>query len=102
MALAKFTIEPQPEKSILSSKTFWANVVVMIIAFMPSVQEFLKTTFPEGEQLAAWTVQIVALLNIVLRVLTKGPISGVVGATGYGITVGTKSLVNKLPFVNIK
>jgi len=101
MTLAKFTIDQQPAKPLWKSKTFWVNAVVLLISIMPGVQEFLQT-LPGGEEIAARTVQLVVILNLVLRTLTGGPVSGAAGAIGYGFKAGTKKLVNVLPGVNVK
>jgi len=62
------------DKHILKSKTFWANLIMFVLACIPDLREFLGTI--EGTDVATvWLVQLTNLLNIALRILTKGPVS---------------------------
>jgi len=55
-------------KSILASKTFWANLLGGLAMFAPQVQAVVP---PQYYALG------MGALNIVLRLLTKQPISGI-------------------------
>jgi len=101
MTLAKFTIEPEPPKSQWKSKTLWANIIILILSFIPGIQEFLKT-LPGGEEIAAQVLRLTVVLNLILRTLTGGPVSGAAGALGYGLKAGTRKVINVLPGVNVK
>jgi len=57
-------------KSILASKTFWANIIILLIAVFPPVQTFLLT-IPGGEVAAGYSIPILAGLNLILRLLTS-------------------------------
>lgn len=58
---------PSPIKSILESKTFWVNILAIIALFTQSKFGFI---LDENVQL-----QILAILNIILRSVTKDPVS---------------------------
>ena len=58
------------DKKIWQSKTFWANVVALVAALLPPVRDLLTQM--------GWSTEIVvsliAVVNIVLRFVTKQPI----------------------------
>lgn len=54
-------------KSVLQSKTFWVNVLGALLPLYPPAGEFVKSS-PEIVA-AGW-----ALVNIVLRLVTKGSV----------------------------
>ena len=51
------------------SRTFWVNVVMILLA---AANEFTKTVPPKYTEMA---VILVGILNLVLRLLTAGPIA---------------------------
>jgi len=54
-------------KKPLQSKTLWLNLMVALIAFFPEVSEAVKSN-PE------YSMVFFALVNFVLRLVTKGKI----------------------------
>lgn len=52
----------QNEKSVFKSKTLWANLILAIIAFIPSVRVVVTEEV---------LLQVMVGLNIFLRVVTK-------------------------------
>ena len=50
-------------KSIFASKTFWVQVVVLVATLFPVTKQYL------GDE--TWVLQVLAALNVLLRVVTK-------------------------------
>jgi len=50
------------EKNLLKSKTLWANLILAVVAFFPSVQQLVSPDL---------LLQFLAGLNIFLRLVTK-------------------------------
>lgn len=57
-----------PPKSFLLSKTFWVNLIVLLALLFPAVREWAAAE-PEAP------VIILAFVNLVLRTVTRVPIS---------------------------
>lgn len=55
-------------KSILTSKTFWVQVITVVAAFIPQVQSWLSTN-PEA------VVGVVAAINVLVRFATSGKVT---------------------------
>jgi hypothetical protein len=70
--MADPVLVPVESKPWFLSKTIWSNLLLglamMLGAFVPSVAEFIRTYFAEAG--VGW-----ALLNIILRVITKKELS---------------------------
>lgn len=60
------------KKSIISSKTFWANLIAIALLILPNLIDMGFEIDPK------WIALIMAILNIVLRMITKKA----VGLTG--------------------
>ncbi len=58
-------------KNIFSSKTFWFNLLALIVLV---ANEFGFATFERDPGLETYALVIVTLVNIVLRLVTKQPI----------------------------
>lgn len=73
---------PTETKSLLQSKTFWANLIVTVIAVFTALanQEWVKA----NPGLSAGIVAAVGILNIVLRYVTVLPIAMLLLAVGLG------------------
>ena len=50
------------EKSVLKSKTVWINLILAVVSFFPGVKETVSEDV---------LLQVFAVLNIVLRLVTK-------------------------------
>ena len=58
-------------KSIFKSKTFWVNAAVIIVG----VASMLTDPVQYGPEVAKWAAVVLAVVNIVLRTITTGPVS---------------------------
>ena len=58
-------------KSIFKSKTFWVNAAVIIVG----VASMLTDPVQYGPEVAKWAAVVLAVVNIVLRTVTTGPVS---------------------------
>ena len=65
-------------KSIFVSKTFWVNVLLLVIAVAPGLMDM-----PELQISKEWLGIIVLVANTVLRLITKTP-AVIVGSKGDG------------------
>jgi hypothetical protein len=103
MAVRFMIEEPKPKaaKPWWTSKTFRANAIILLIALVPPVQDFLRS-IPGGASIADNLDQVTVYANLALRLFTGGPIGGKVGAASYGLGLGVKRLVNTIPGVNLK
>ena len=60
-------VNVMPEsKPFYESKTFWANILVVLASVFTDISNFLGT---------GGTLTFVAVLNIALRVITKSPVT---------------------------
>lgn len=50
-------------KSIFASKTFWVQVIILIGTLFPAAKQYL------GDE--TWVLQILAAINVLLRLVTK-------------------------------
>jgi len=62
---------PQPTKGLDQSKTIAVNVLMLIAAFLPAVQDFFVSMGWGTEEIASGIV----LVNVVVRLMTKGPVA---------------------------
>ena len=59
-------------KTLVQSKTFWVNLVIVVIAAIVGVSNSsIVVDFPT---LVPWFAGVIGTLNIVLRLVTKTPI----------------------------
>lgn len=58
-------------KSIFKSKTFWVNAAVIIVG----VATMLTDPVQYGPEVAKWAAVVLAVVNIILRTVTTGPVS---------------------------
>lgn len=68
--MVKTNSNAPPAKDLDKSKTVIVNVLMLVAAFLPDVQEFLVRMEWGTEQIAA----AVILVNVALRIATKGPV----------------------------
>jgi hypothetical protein len=61
-------------KSLLGSKTFWVNIVALVVAVL-GLPEFANVLPTDNAQAAGVVAGIVAVANILLRLLTSGSIT---------------------------
>ena len=60
-----------PTKSIFSSKTFWINLIMAIIAFSATISpDFLTALGLNSTKVLTIVATVTAILNIILRTLT--------------------------------
>jgi len=65
--LAATAVVPVPAKKWYMSKTFWVQVLMLAVVIYPGAEPFVKEYFSEIGM--GW-----ALINIVLRLITKGKV----------------------------
>jgi hypothetical protein len=77
MAVRFTIVEPKPAKAIWKSETFWTNLATFCLAVIPEVQAFSDGTFsPENQVVVtAVLVQATNVINLVLRIFAKGPVT---------------------------
>lgn len=67
-------------------KTLVTNLLVLLIAILPDFRDYLGTI--EGTEVAvAWVVQGLAVANILLRFMTKGPVGQKLSIVTNGLRV---------------
>ncbi len=66
-------------KSLIKSKTFWVNLIVITIALFTAIADL--SLIQENPDSVAVVVMLIGLGNIVLRYVTKEPIKGTVDET---------------------
>ncbi len=59
-------------KTLVKSKTFWVNMVVVIIAAIVGVSN--STIIVDFPALVPWFAGVIGTLNIILRLVTRTPI----------------------------
>lgn len=65
-------------KSIFISKTFWVNILLLVIAVVPGLMDM-----PELQLSKEWLGIIVLVANTIMRLITKTP-AAIVGSEGDG------------------
>lgn len=65
--MADEIVVPVPAKKWYESKTFWVQVLMLVVMIVPQAQGFVSEYFSEIGM--GW-----ALINIVLRLITKGKV----------------------------
>lgn len=64
--------EETPVKSIFRSKTLWANLLGGVVALVTSVTN--SDLIADNPEYAAYAATAMAVLNLVLRMVTKEPV----------------------------
>ena len=62
---------PQPPKGLDQSKTIAVNILMLIAAFLPAVQDFFIQMGWGTEEIASGII----LINVAVRLMTKGPVA---------------------------
>lgn len=72
-------------------KTITTNTLILLLAFLPALRDYLGT-FEGTEVAVAWVIQAIAIANLVLRFMTKGPVGQklMMLTTGIGLMLGRK------------
>ena len=60
-------------KPITSSRTFWVNILTVAVAGFAAMVD--TSVIQQNPQLVAYGAMILGVINIVLRMVTKDPIS---------------------------
>ena len=74
--------KPQPQendmngKPMIRSKTFWVNVITAVAGVLTTLggSELIQ----DNPQMAGITATVIAVVNVFLRLVTKGPVSGII------------------------
>jgi len=61
-------------KKFWKSKTFWVNVIGILVLAIPQLIEALTQTFPQADLISVWGGFVLAVLNIILRFVTEQPV----------------------------
>jgi hypothetical protein len=70
------TIVSVQPKSMWTSKTFWINLIVALLAFVSEVQTVLPAfadIVPVPQGVARWALFVTAIANILLRRISDAP-----------------------------
>ncbi len=63
-------------KPMIRSKTFWVNVITAVAGVLTTLggSELIQ----DNPQMAGITATVIAVVNVFLRLVTKGPVSGII------------------------
>lgn len=86
--------EPAAPKPTSQSATVWFALMLALLDFIPKIQEILLQYFPQF--MDTHGNLIVAIVILLLRFKTKGPLAGVGGAIGLGVNLATGKAVGGL------
>lgn len=81
-------------KSFLQSKTFWVNFLALVTLILNSL--LTNPLFPKEQ--TSQVMGVLAIVNIILRFVTTGPVSLTVNGKGLGIVAITAVLLGGVTF----